>query len=96
MDGVDLTADEIEKIKHIGIYLKDITDKHLKSKIMSWDIINEENDFKVLEFAMGFETTFIDNLFYYDINEKKILRLKDKKKDNAFYTQEELLKTIGA
>ena len=63
---------------------------------MSWDIINEENDFKVLEFAMGFETTFIDNLFYYDINEKKILRLKDKKKDNAFYTQEELLKTIGA
>jgi len=96
LDGVDLTADEIEKIKHIGIYLKDITDKHLKSKIMSWDIINEENDFKVLEFAMGFETTFIDNLFYYDINEKKILRLKDKKKDNAFYTQEELLKTIGA
>ena len=96
LDGVDLTADEIEKIKHIGIYLKDITDKHLKSKIMSWDIINEENDFKVLEFSMGFETTFIDNLFYYDINEKKILKLKNKKKDNAFYTQEELLKMIGA
>jgi len=95
-DGISLTYDEIEKIKHIGIYLKEITDKHLESKIMSWDIINEENDFKVLEFAMGFETTFIDNLFYYDINEKKILRLKDKKKDNAFYTQEELLKTIGA
>ena len=63
---------------------------------MSWDIINEENDFKVLEFSMGFETTFIDNLFYYDINENKILKLKNKKKDNAFYTQEELLKMIGA
>ena len=96
LDGKLLSYEEIEKIKHIGIYLKEITDKHLESKIMSWDIINEENDFKVLEFAMGFETTFIDNLFYYDINEKKILRLKDKKKDNAFYTQEELLKTIGA
>ena len=91
-----LTYDEIEKIKHIGIYLKEITDKHLKSKIMSWDIINEENDFKVLEFSMGFETTFIDNLFYYDINEKKILKLKNKKKYNAFYTHEELLKMIGA
>jgi hypothetical protein len=95
-DGISLTYDEIEKIKHIGIYLKEITDKHLKSKIMSWDIINEENDFKVLEFSMGFETTFIDNLFYYDINEKKILKIKNKKKDNAFYTQEELLKLLGA
>jgi hypothetical protein len=95
-DGISLTYDEIEKIKHIGIYLKEITDKHLKSKIMSWDIINEENDFKVLEFSMGFETTFIDNLFYYDIKEKKILKIKNKKKYNAFYTHEELLKTIGA
>ncbi len=95
-DGISLTYDEIEKIKHIGIYLKEITDKHLKSKIMSWDIINEENDFKVLEFSMGFETTFIDNLFYYDIKEKKILKIKNKKKYNAFYTYEELLKTIGA
>ena len=95
-DGISLTYEEIEKIKHIGIYLKEITDKHLKSKIMSWDIINEENDFKVLEFSMGFETTFIDNLFYYDIKEKKILKIKNKKKYNAFYTYEELLKTIGA
>jgi hypothetical protein len=94
-DGISLTYDEIEKIKHIGIYLKEITDKHLKSKIMSWDIINEENDFKVLEFSMGFETTFIDNLFYYDIKEKKILKIKNKKKYNAFYTQEELLKMLG-
>ncbi|MBC8421826.1 MAG: hypothetical protein H8E03_00240 [Pelagibacteraceae bacterium] len=96
LDSIELGKIEIEKIKHIGIYLKEITDKHLKSKIMSWDIINEENNFKVLEFAMGFETTFIDNLLYYDINEKKILKLKNKKKYNAFYTQEELLKTIGA
>ena len=96
LDGKSLSYEEIDKIKHIGIYLKEITDKHLKSKIMSWDIINEENDFKVLEFSMGFETTFIDNLFYYDIKEKKILKIKNKKKYNAFYTYEELLKTIGA
>lgn len=63
---------------------------------MSWDIINEENDFKVLEFAMGFEKIFIDNLFSYDIKEEKILKMENKLKDNAFYTQEELLKMIGA
>ena len=96
LDGVDLSVNEIEKIKHIGIYLKEITDKHLNSKIMSWDIINEENDFKVLEFAMGFEKIFIDNLFSYDIKEEKILKMENKLKDNAFYTQEELLKMIGA
>ena len=45
LDGSGLTYDEIEKIKHIGIYLKEITDKHLNSKIMSWDIIDENNDF---------------------------------------------------
>ena len=40
LDGGNLTYDEIEKVKHIGIYLKEITDKYLKSKIMSWDIID--------------------------------------------------------
>jgi hypothetical protein len=63
---------------------------------MSWDIIDEENDFKVLEFAMGFEKIFSNELFYYDIKEEKILKMENKLKDNAFYTQEELLKMIGA
>ena len=60
------TYDEIEKLKHIGIYLKQITDKHLKSKIMSWDIIDENNDFKVCEFSYCFEHLFLENSFYYD------------------------------
>ena len=96
LDGVDLTYDEIEKIKHIGIYLKEITNKHLNSKVMSWDIIDEHNEFKVCEFSYCFETTFIDQQLYYDIKEEKILKMKNKLKDNAFYTQKELLKTIGA
>ena len=96
LDGVNLTYDEIEKIKHIGIYLKEITNKHLNSKVMSWDIIDEDNDFKVCEFSYCFETTFIDQQRYYDIKEEKILKMKNKLKDNAFYTQEELLKMIGA
>ncbi len=94
--GSDLTYDEIEKIKHIGVYLKEITDTHLKSKIMSWDIIDENNEFKVCEFSYCFEHLFLENSFYYDIKEEKILKMKNKLKDNAFYTQEELLKTIGA
>jgi len=96
LDGSGLTYDEIEKIKHIGIYLKEITDKHLNSKIMSWDIIDENNDFKVCEFSYCFEHLFLENSFYYDVKEEKILKMKNKLKDNAFYTQEELLKTIGA
>ena len=95
-EGIYLTYEEIEKIKHIGIYLKEITDKHLESKIMSWDIIDENNDFKVCEFSYCFEHLFLENSFYYDIKEEKILKMKNKLKDNAFYTQEELLKTIGA
>jgi hypothetical protein len=94
-DGISLTYDEIEKIKHIGIYLKEITDKHLKSKIMSWDIINEENDFKVLEFAMGFEyTSFAENIFYYDFKKEKISKLKNKLKDNAVLIQQTLLQEL--
>jgi len=96
LDGKLLSYEEIEKIKHIGIYLKEITDKHLESKIMSWDIINEESDFKVLEFANCFGFDMDNNNFYYDVKEKKILKTENKLKDNAFYTQEELLKTIGA
>jgi hypothetical protein len=96
LDSIGLEITDIKKLKHIGIYLKEITDKYLKSKIMSWDIIDEENDFKVLEFAMGFEKIFSNELFYYDIKEEKILKMENKLKDNAFYTQEELLKMIGA
>ena len=91
-----LTITEIEKIKHIGIYLKQITDKHLNSKIMSWDIIKEESDFKILEFSNCFYFNMVDNQLYYDMKEKKIIKMKNKLKDNAFYTQEELLKMIGA
>ena len=95
-DGFGLGITDIEKIKHIGVYLKEITDTHLNSKIMSWDIIDENNDFKVCEFSYCFEHLFLENSFYYDIKEEKILKMKNKLKDNAFYTQEELLKTIGA
>jgi hypothetical protein len=91
-----LTITEIEKIKHIGIYLKQITDKHLKSKIMSWDIIKEESDFNILEFSYCFYFNMVDNQFYYDIKEKKILKTENKLKDNPFYTQEEFIKKIGA
>ena len=94
LDCIFLTYDEIEKIKHIGIYLKEITDKHLKSKIMSWDIINEENDFKVLEFSNCFQFELYENIFYYDVKKEKILKMENKLKDNSFYIQEELLKLI--
>jgi len=94
LDSIELGKIEIEKLKHIGIYLKQITDKHLKSKIMSWDIINEENDFKVLEFAMGFEHTFIGNIFYYDYKKEKISKLKNKLKDSAFLIQQTLLQEL--
>ena len=94
LDGIGLTYDEIEKLKHIGIYLKEITDKHLKSKIMSWDIIDENNEFKVCEFSYCFEHEFLENSFYYDMKEKKIIKMKNKLKDNAFYTQNEILKLI--
>jgi len=90
-EGIYLTYEEIEKIKHIGIYLKEITDKHLESKIMSWDIINEENDFKVLEFANCFGFDMVNNHFYYDVKEKKILKTENKTKDNRFLIQDELL-----
>ena len=86
-----LTITEIEKLKHIGIYLKEITDKHLKSKIMSWDIIKEESDFKILEFSNCFYFNMVDNHFYYDIKEKKIIKMKNKLKDNRFFIQDELL-----
>ena len=89
-----LTIKEIEKIKHIGIYLKEITDKHLNSKVMSWDIIDEKNDFKVLEFSSCFQFDMIENIFYYDFKKEKILKTENKLKDNSFYVQEELLKNI--
>jgi hypothetical protein len=91
-----LTINEIEKIKHIGIYLKEITDKHLKSKIMSWDIIKEESDFKILEFSNCFGFEIEENQFYYDFKKEKILKTENKLKDNRFFIQEELLKMIGA
>ena len=94
LDGIGLTYDEIEKLKHIGIHLKEITDKYLKSKIMSWDIIDENNEFKVCEFSYCFEHEFLENSFYYDMKEKKIIKMKNKLKDNAFYTQNEILKLI--
>ncbi len=94
LDGINLTIKEIEKIKHIGIYLKEITDKHLNSKIMSWDIIGENNDFKVCEFSYCFEHLFLENSFYYDVKEKQVIKMENKLKDNAFYIQEELLKLI--
>ena len=100
LDCIFLTYDAIEKLKHIGIYLKEITDKHLKSKIMSWDIINEENDFKVLEFSNCFQFYLqirdFSNTFYYDVKEKQVIKMENKLKDNAFYIQEELIKKIGA
>ena len=94
LDSIELDKIEIEKVKHIGIYLKEITDKHLESKIMSWDIINEENDFKVLEFAMGFEHAFAENIFYYDFKKEKILKLKNKLKDNVVLIQQTLLQEL--
>ena len=94
LDGKSLSYDEIEKIKHIGIYLKEITDKHLNSKVMSWDIIDENNDFKVCEFSYCFEHLFLENSFYYDVKEKQVIKMENKLKDNSFYIQEELLKLI--
>ena len=92
--SITLTYDEIEKIKHIGIYLKEITDKYLKSKIMSWDIINEENDFKVLEFSNCFQFDIQENQFYYDFKKEKILKTENKLKDNTMFTENELLRLI--
>ena len=86
-----LTINEIEKIKHIGIYLKEITDKYLKSKIMSWDIIDEKNKFKILEFSNCFQFEMTNNTFYYDVKKEKIIKLKNKLKDNRFFIQDELL-----
>ena len=92
LDGKSLSYEEIDKIKDIGIYLKNVTDKKLQSKIMSWDIIDEENDFKVLEFSNCFQFDMIENTFYYDVRKDKILKTKNKLKDNMFLIQEELLK----
>ena len=61
---------------------------------MSWDIIGENNDFKVCEFSYCFEHLFLENSFYYDVKEKQVIKMENKLKDNAFYTQEELLKLI--
>ena len=94
LDGKSLSYEEIDKIKDIGIYLKNVTDKKLQSKIMSWDIIGENNDFKVCEFSYCFEHLFLENSFYYDVKEKQVIKMENKLKDNAFYTQEELLKLI--
>ena len=94
LDGKSLSYEEIDKIKDIGIYLKNVTDKKLQSKIMSWDIIDEENDFKVCEFSYCFEHLFLENSFYYDVKEKQVIKMENKLKDNAFYIQEELLKLI--
>ncbi len=41
---------------------------------MSWDIIDENNEFKVCEFSYCFEHLFLENSFYYDIKEEKILK----------------------
>ena len=86
-----LSYEEIDKIKHIGIYLKEITDKYLKSKIMSWDIIDEKNKFKILEFSNCFQFEMTNNTFYYDVKKEKIIKLKNKLKDNRFFIQDELL-----
>ena len=94
LDGKSLSYEEIDKIKDIGIYLKNVTDKKLQSKIMSWDIIDENNEFKVCEFSYCFEYEFLKNSFYYDIKQEKILKMENKLKDNSFYIQEELLKLI--
>ena len=63
---------------------------------MSWDIIDEENDFKVLEFSNCFQFYLNANTFYYDVKEKQVIKMENKLKDNAFYIQEELIKKIGA
>ena len=94
LDGKSLSYEEIDKIKDIGIYLKNVTDKKLQSKIMSWDIIDENNEFKVCEFSYCFEHLFLENSFYYDVKEKQVIKMENKLKDNAFYIQEELLKLI--
>ena len=64
---------------------------------MSWDVINEENDFKVLEFSNCFGFEIVENQFYYDFKKEKILKTENKLlKDNRFFIQEELIKKIGA
>ena len=94
LDGESLTFEEIKDLRDIAIYLKEITDDHLKSKIMSWDIIDENNEFKVCEFSYCFEHEFLENSFYYDTKQEKILKMENKLKDNLFYVQDELLKLI--
>ena len=37
-------------------------------------IIDENNEFKVCEFSYCFEHIFLENSFYYDIKEEKILK----------------------
>ena len=94
LDGENLTFEEIEYLRDIAIYLKEITDDHLKSKIISWDIIDESNEFKVCEFSYCFEHLFLENSFYYDTREEKILKMKHKLKDNRMFIQNEILKLI--
>ena len=92
LDGGYLSLQDIDRIKDIAIYLKEITDNHFGSKIMSWDIIDEENDFKVLEFSNCFQFDMIENTFYYDYKKEKILKLKNNLKDNRMFTENEILK----
>jgi hypothetical protein len=94
LDGENLIFEEIEDLRDIAIYLKEITDDHLKSKIISWDIIDESNDLKVCEFSYCFEHLFLENSFYYDTREEKILKMKHKLKDNRMFIQNEILKLI--
>jgi len=96
LDGENLTFEEIEYLRDIAIYLKEITDKYLKSKIMSWDIIDENNEFKVCEFSCCFDNIFDENNFYYDVKKGEILKMKNKLKDNTMFTQNEILNLEGS
>ena len=61
---------------------------------MSWDIIDENNEFKVCEFSNCFEHEFLENSFYYGTKQEKILKMENKLKDNTMFTQNEILKLI--
>ncbi len=61
---------------------------------MSWDIIKEESDFKILEVSNCFYFNMVDNQLYYDIKEEKILKMKNKLKDNPFLIQYSLLQEL--
>ena len=61
---------------------------------MSWDIIDENNEFKVCEFSYCFEHLFFENSFYYDMGKEKILKMKHRLKDNRMFIQNEILKLI--